>query len=85
MKRTTKQPEIEAPRKVSVGVKLRGARRNAGLNLVKLGLASRVPPSVLSNIECGKTKNPTVRTIARVAGVFGFSISEFLIDVEVDG
>ena len=59
-----------------VGLKLRDARREKGFSLRELGNLADVSPSLLSQIENGKT-NPSVVTLYSIATVLEIPVSDF--------
>ncbi len=49
-----------------------------GIAINKLANISNVSQSTLDNIIQGKTKNPGVRTLHKIANAFNMTLSEFL-------
>ena len=49
-----------------------------GITINKLATLSGLKQSTIDNIIHGASKNPKVRTLHRIAGTFGMTLSEFL-------
>lgn len=60
-----------------LGEKLRAARKAQGLSLRAVALAVGISPSLLSQVETGKT-NPSVSTLYSLVGYLNVSIDELL-------
>ena len=52
--------------------------RQRGITLNKLATLSGMRQSTLDNISKGNTKNPSLRTLHRIATGLGMTVSEFL-------
>jgi transcriptional regulator with XRE-family HTH domain/quercetin dioxygenase-like cupin family protein len=69
---------------LTIGVKLRAARRKQKLSLRKLAGRAEVSPSLLSQIENGKT-NPSVLTLHNIATALDVPITYFFPNPEING
>ena len=49
-----------------------------GITINKLATLSGLKQSTIDNIIHGASKNPKVKTLHRIAGTFGMTLSEFL-------
>lgn len=49
-----------------------------GITINRLATLAGLKQSTVDNIIRGKSKNPKVRTLHKIAGVFGMTLSEFL-------
>ena len=58
--------------------RLRQLCKKRGISINKLATMSNVKQSTLDNIVRGLTKNPSVKTIHRIAIAFNMTLSEFL-------
>lgn len=54
------------------------ARAKAGLTQAELAKQAGIPQSVISDIENGKTTNPRVGTLRKLADLFGCTIDDLL-------
>lgn len=61
--------------------KVKDLRKKKGLSKKKLSDIADISRSIISDIESGKTKNPTCITLIKLAKAFKCSIDE-LIDME---
>lgn len=59
-------------------IRLREFRTSKGLTQTDLSKAADVPQSVISDIESGTSKNPTVLVMAKLAQVLGVSVEDLL-------
>lgn len=50
------------------------------MSLTKLSNFSRVPQSTLNEIVQGRSKNPTIETLNKIANGFGMTLAEFFTD-----
>nr|WP_029423477.1 helix-turn-helix transcriptional regulator [Alicyclobacillus macrosporangiidus] len=62
-------------------IRLREFRKAKGLTQADLSKLSGVPQSVISDIETGTAKNPTVTVLAKLAKALGVTLDE-LVDME---
>jgi len=58
--------------------RLRQLCKKRGISINKLATMSNVKQSTLDNIVRGLTKNPSVKTLHRIAIAFNMTLSEFL-------
>lgn len=61
-----------------LGNKIRKLRIKKGLTQEELAGLANVDPKTIIEIELGKRKNPTIKTLTKVAKVFGYTPSELL-------
>ena len=66
-------------------LKIREAREKAGITQTALALAANVPQPILSGIETGKRREPTIQTVARLARALGVTIESLIEWEEGDG
>lgn len=59
-------------------MRIRHLCRQRGITINKLATLSGLRQSTIDNILRGKSKNPKVRTLHKIATVFGMTLSEFL-------
>ena len=52
--------------------------KNKGITINKLATLAGLKQSTIDNIIRGNSKNPKVRTLHRIATVFGMTLGEFL-------
>ena len=52
--------------------------KKQGITINKLATLSGLKQSTIDNIIHGASKNPKVKTLHRIAGTFGMTLSEFL-------
>ena len=62
-------------------VKVKDLRKKKGLSKKKLSDIADISRSIISDIESGKTKNPTCITLIKLARAFNCSIDE-LVEIE---
>lgn len=62
-------------------VKVKDLRKKNGLTKKKLSDVAGITRSIITDIESGKTKNPTCITLIKLANAFNCSIDE-LIEIE---
>ena len=59
-------------------LRIRQLCKNRKITINKLATLAGLKQSTIDNILCGKSKNPKVRTLHKIATVFGMTLSEFL-------
>ena len=59
-------------------LRIRQLCKNRKITINKLATLAGLKQSTIDNIIRGKSKNPKVRTLHRIANVFGMTLSEFL-------
>ena len=59
-------------------LRIRQLCKNRKITINKLATLADLKQSTIDNILRGKSKNPKVRTLHRIANVFGMTLSEFL-------
>lgn len=59
-------------------LRIRQLCKNHKITINKLATLADLKQSTIDNILRGKSKNPKVRTLHRIANVFGMTLSEFL-------
>lgn len=52
--------------------------KKQGITVNKLATLAGLKQSTVNNIICGTSRNPKVRTLHKLAAVFGMTLSEFL-------
>ena len=58
--------------------RIRQLCKNRNITINKLATLADLKQSTIDNILRGKSKNPKVRTLHKIANVFGMTLSEFL-------
>lgn len=61
---------------VQIGQLLKDLREDRGWSLREFGLVIGMNKTYLGDIELGK-RNPTVRSLAKIAAVYGMTLKEF--------
>ena len=59
-------------------LRIRQLCQNRGITINKLAVLAGLKQSTVDNIIRGTSKNPKVRTLHKIANVFGMTLSEFL-------
>ena len=59
-------------------LRIRQLCKNRKITINKLATLADLKQSTIDNILRGKSKNPKIRTLHRIANVFGMTLSEFL-------
>lgn len=59
-------------------LRIRQLCKDRKITINKLATLAGLKQSTIDNILRGKSKNPKVRTLHRIANVFGMTLSEFL-------
>lgn len=59
-------------------LRIRQLCKSRKITINKLATLAGLKQSTIDNIIRGKSKNPKVRTLHRIANVFGMTLSEFL-------
>ena len=59
-------------------LRIRQLFKDRKITINKLATLAGLKQSTIDNIIRGKSKNPKVRTLHRIANVFGMTLSEFL-------
>lgn len=59
-------------------LRIRQLCKDRKITINKLATLAGLKQSTIDNIIRGKSKNPKVRTLHRIANVFGMTLSEFL-------
>ena len=59
-------------------LRIRQLCKNRKITINKLATLAGLKQSTIDNILRGKSKNPKVRTLHKIANVFGMTLSEFL-------
>lgn len=59
-------------------LRIRQLCKDRKITINKLATLAGLKQSTIDNIIKGKSKNPKVRTLHRIANVFGMTLSEFL-------
>ena len=59
-------------------LRIRQLCQNRGITINKLAFLPGLKQSTVDNIIRGTSKNPKVRTLHKIANVFGMTLSEFL-------
>lgn len=59
-------------------LRIRQLCRNQNITINKLATLAGLKQSTIDNIIRGTSKNPKVRTLHKIANVFGMTLSEFL-------
>ena len=59
-------------------LRIRQLFKSRKITINKLATLAGLKQSTIDNIIRGKSKNPKVRTLHRIANVFGMTLSEFL-------
>ena len=59
-------------------LRIRQLCKDRKITINKLATQAGLKQSTIDNIIRGKSKNPKVRTLHRIANVFGMTLSEFL-------
>ena len=59
-------------------LRIRQLCKNRKITINKLATLADLKQSTIDNILHGKSKNPKVRTLHKIANVFGMTLSEFL-------
>lgn len=59
-------------------LRIRQLCKNRNITINKLATLADLKQSTIDNILRGKSKNPKVRTLHKIANVFGMTLSEFL-------
>ena len=59
-------------------LRIRQLCKNHGITINKLATLAGLKQSTIDNILRGASKNPKVRTLHKIANVFGMTLSEFL-------
>lgn len=59
-------------------LRIRQLCKDRKITINKLSTLAGLKQSTIDNIIRGKSKNPKVRTLHRIANVFGMTLSEFL-------
>lgn len=54
------------------------------ISLNKLATLSCITQSTLNSIVQGESKNPKISTLAKIAHVFGLTLSQFLENIEIE-
>lgn len=62
----------------AIAIRMNQVCRDKKITLNKLATLSGIRQSTLDNIAKGNSKNPTLRTIHRIAVGLGMTVSEFL-------
>ena len=67
-----------------IGLSIRRLREGQKLTREALARVSDVPTTTITKIEHGKTDNPGIQTIEKIAQGLGVSIADLLSDVETE-
>ena len=59
-------------------LRIRQLCKSRNITINKLATLADLKQSIIDNILRGKSKNPKVRTLHKIANVFGMTLSEFL-------
>lgn len=78
---SAKRPRLQ----MNLGQKLAQLRESKRLTQPQLGALSGVHPTTISNIERGDTKEPSTRTLRRLAVALGALLSDLVADDSYDG
>lgn len=65
-----------------ISIKIKQLCEAHNLSINKLALNACITQSTLNSIVQGESKNPKISTLAKIANVFGLSLSEFLVGIE---
>lgn len=65
-----------------VASKIKTLCQDNNISINKLALSACITQSTLNSIVQGESKNPKISTLAKIANVFGLTLSQFLEGIE---